>query len=382
MALAKKIASNLSSPGELIEAVSLALKAEGASEDRYDFAKVSERKMANLETKANELVHTGNTGAGAELIPGAIQTTDFLDLAPTIFPTLEMFKGFHGRNMDKTMEVPIIGEIGLHNLEAESTGDTLTNVNASTGTLATAKCTIAQKKLAFRVTVSDEEVRFSNVIDIVAALQKKLADSSARTTVSALINGDTVLTANTNINLIDGTPTGTEHYLVGDGLRKSAFSDSTATDGGTLAFADFITAMNSLGENTTGDLFWLFGTYSHNLALTINEFSQQYINGAFSTVRTGKVPSFLGYDVAVERYLNKSNTAGKISATGANNAKGSVILADKYAMQWGYNGDYSIELVRVPAKGWQLVGYYYLGLTSASGKAGTDKRISMLYNLS
>jgi hypothetical protein len=65
----KTIAKDINSVGGFIEAVSLALKNEGASEDRYDFAKASEIKMAQLETKANELVHTGNTGAGAELIP-------------------------------------------------------------------------------------------------------------------------------------------------------------------------------------------------------------------------------------------------------------------------------------------------------------------------
>lgn len=370
----KKIAT-ISSPTELIDAVSLALKNEGADESRYDFAKASEVKMAQLETKANELVHTGNTGFGAELIPGAVQTTDFLDLAPQINPTLGMFKGFHGRNMDKTMEVPVIGELALHNLEGEATDDTLDVVNASSGKLPTAKVTIAQKKMVFRVTISDEEVRFSNVVDIVATMQKKLAESAARTTISALINGDTVTTANTNINLIDGTPASTAHYLAGDGLRKTAFANSNAFDGGTLAYADFLTAMGAMGENVSGDLMWLFGTGSHVTALGLDEFKNQYINGSYSVVNDGRVRNFLGNDVAIDRYLQKSNVAGKISATPANNTKGSIILADKYAMQWGHNGDYSVELVRIPAKGWQLVGYYYLGFAASSGKGVQTKML-------
>lgn len=384
MASFKKIASSLSSAQELIDAVSLALKEEGASEDRYDFAKASERKMAErMETKSNELVHTTNTSAGAELIPGAVQTTDFLDMAPLINPTLAQFKGFHGRNMNKIMEVPCVGELALHKLEAESTGDTLTSVNASTGTLATGKVTVTQKKLAFRVTVSDEEVRFSNIVDIIATMQRKLADSASRTTVSALINGDTEAAATTNINHIDGTPAGTEHFMACDGLRKAAFTASSTTDGGTLAFADFLTAQRAIGENASNDLMWLFGTYSHSLALGVAEFQQQYINGASSTVLTGKVPSFLGYDVVVDRYLGKANTAGKVDVgTPGNNTKGQILLADKYAMQWGYNGDYSIELVRIPAKGWQLVGYYYFGASASTNKAGADDNVALLYNLS
>lgn len=378
-----KVASSITSPQELIEAVSLQLKSEGMQEERYDFAKASEMKMASLETKANELIHTGNTGYGAELIPGAVQTTDFLDLAPTVNPTLANFKAFHGRNMNAIMEVPVIGELPLHTIEAESTGDTLTSVNASSGKLPTAKVTVNQKKLVFRVTVSDEEVRFSNVVDIVATLQKKLADSAARTTVSAFINGDTVTSATTNINHIDGTPGGTEHFLLCDGLRKTAFTAGSTTDGGTLAFADFLTAQRSIGENANNELMWLMGTFSHSLALGVAEFQQQYINGASSTVLTGRVPSFLGYDVVVDRHLGKANTAGKVDVgTPGNNTKGQILLASKYDLQWGYNGDYSIELVRIPAKGWQLVGYYYVGATSACNKAGSDDSVALLYNLS
>ncbi len=373
---------NISSPAELAEGISFLMKSEGCSEDQYDIAKASEKKMAEREIKANELIHTGNTGYGAELIAANVLTTDFLDLAPTINPTLGMFKGFHGRNMNLTMKVPIIGEVGLHTIEAESTADTLANVNASSGKLATADVTITQKKLIFRATVSDEEVRFSSVVDILATLQKKLADSWARTIVSALINGDTVTSATTNINQIDGTPGGTEHFLACNGLRKTSFTDSTTTDGGTLAFADFISALKLVGENASSDLFWLFGTFSHSLALTIDEFKQQYVNGSGSTVLSGKVPNFLGYDVAVDRYLGKANTAGKVDVgTPGNNTKGQIILADKYAMQWGYNGEYSIELVRIPAKGWQLVGYGYFGATSCSAKAGSDSKVALLYNL-
>lgn len=67
--MAKTIAKDITSPQEMIEAMSLALKMEGYSEDRYDFAQASEQKLASMETKADELVHTTNTGAGAELIP-------------------------------------------------------------------------------------------------------------------------------------------------------------------------------------------------------------------------------------------------------------------------------------------------------------------------
>lgn len=135
-----------------------------------------------------------------------MQTTDFLDLAPTSNSIISNFKGYQGRNLNKLAEVPIIGELALHNIEAESTDDTLAVVGASTGKLPTAKATITQKKVVFRITLSDEEVRYSNVVDVVATAQRKLGDSFANTLISAFINGDTDLTADTNINLAVGTP--------------------------------------------------------------------------------------------------------------------------------------------------------------------------------
>ena len=165
----------------------------------------------------------------------------------------------------------------------------------------------------------------------------KLAASSGRTTASMIINADTAVAANTNINLIDGTPTGTEHYLAGNGLRKKALlSASTSFDAGTFDFSDFLTAINALGENAanTDDLVWIMSRFSHTTALGIAEFKQQYINGSYSTVNTGKVPSFLGSDVFVNRYLGKTNATGKVSATPANNTKGQCLLVHRDAVQY------------------------------------------------
>ena len=382
---AKSIASSVKSPQELIEAMSLSMKNEGADESKYSFEKALEAKQTQMERKANEVVHTTNTGYGAELIPGAIQTTDFLDLAPKLNPLLGAFRGFHGRNMAKIMEVPAIGELPLHLLSSEwTTGTAPAQIVAGKGKLPTDKLTITQKKFLFSVDISDEEMRYATVLDIVATTQRKLAESSARTSVSTIINGDTDTSATTNINTIDGTPAGTEAYLAFDGLIKKCFSGSTTADGGTLAFADFITALNLLGEKAVAeDIMFLFGTYSHNLALSISEFSQQYINGAASTVMTGRVPNFLGSDVFVNRYLAKGTTAGKVATgTPSNNSKGRMLLVHKDAVQYGYNGDYNIEIFRAPGFGWQILGYYYAGAAISSGNAGTDAQVAMLYNLS
>lgn len=382
-----KSLGSIKSSEDLISAVSSTLKAEGKSEAQYDMQKAIEAKMAAgmLETKANEVMHTGNSGYGAELVPGAIQTTDFLDLAPKLNPLLGAFPGFHGRNLPKIAEVPVIGELPLHNLAGEwTTGAPGTKITQGAGKLPTAKVTLTQKKYLFSVDISDEETRFVTVIDLISKIQMKLAESSARTMISAIINGDTDANINTNINLIDGTPGGTEHYLGGDGLRKKALASATTSfDAGTFGFADFLTLIQALGENAADpeQLLWIFGRYSHSAALGLDEFKNAYINGVASTALSGRVPPFLGSDVAINRYLGKANASGKVSATPANNSKGQIMLVHKSAVQYGYNGDYSIELYRVPGFGWQVLGYYYMGFAISSGDAGTDPTVAELYNV-
>lgn len=371
------------STSKLAEGLSAELKNLGRSEAEYDVAKNLEAKASlGLETKANEIMHTTNTGYGAELVPGNILMTDFLDMAPKSNPLLQFFQaGFHGRNMDLKMDVPVIGELPLHQLMPEQTTGALAFAQGL-GKLPTAKVTIQQKERFFSVDISEYELRFA-VVDLLAIIKKKLADSVANTMLSDFINGDTVLTANTNINLIDGTPTGTESYTGADGLRKTAFANSKAFDVGTLDFADYITLLAALGNNATNeDIVYIHSVIARNAALGISEFKQAYINGVNSSVMTGKVPNFLGASVADTRWLPSANTAGKVSATPANNTKGSILAVHKSAVQHGTNGDYNIEVYRVPGKGLQVIGYYFYGHAIASSLAGQDSTVALGYNIS
>lgn len=381
-----KSIGEFSKTADLAQALSDVMKSEGAEEKSYDINKALEQKSAMLETKANEVVHTSNTGFGAELIQGNILLADFLDLAPKMDDILGQFRGYHGRNLPKQCTEAIIGELPLHNIAPEwTTGTPPSMIAQGLGKLPTGSVTLNQKKFFFSVDVSDEEVKFASIVDLLAHIQMKLAGSSARTTVSAIINGDTATGANTNINLIDGTPVGTEHYLAGNGLRKKTFaSASTSFDAGTFDFSDFLLPINALGENAanTDDLLWLFSRFSHTTALGIAEFKQQYINGSYSTVNTGKLQSFLGSDLYVNRYVGKANAVGKVSATPANNVKGQALLVHRDAVQYGYSGDYNIELFRVPGFGWQVIGYYYMGFDVVGGQAGTDPLVASLYNIS
>lgn len=386
---AKPIAANITDTKMLAESIGMELKSMGRSEAEYDVLKNLEAKsQALLETKANEIMHTTNTGFGAELVSGAVLLTDFIDQLPKASPLMAFFQaGFHGKDLDKIAEVAAIGEASLHQLMPEQTTGALA-IAQGLGKLPTAKVTITQKERFFTVDISEYELRFA-VVDITAIVKDRLAKSAANTMISDFINGDTVLTLNTNINLIDGTPTGTESYTGADGLRKNAFANSKATDVGVLDFADYITLLAALGNNgVTEDMAYIHSLGARNAALGIAEFKQAYINGVNSTALTGVVPNIMGANIYVDRFLGASNTAGKVSATPANNVKGSILAVHKTAVQWGTNGDYNIEVYRVPGKGLQVIGWYFYGHAIASGTsggtglAGQDPTVALGYNIS
>ena len=56
--------------------------------------------------------------------------------------------------------------------------------------------------------VSDEEVRFVNVVDVVATIQRKLAASAARTQEALILNGDTTSGATGNVSSTPNTGSG------------------------------------------------------------------------------------------------------------------------------------------------------------------------------
>lgn len=373
-----KIARNAE---ELINIVSTELKSEGLAEEQYDLQKAIEVKNARsgLETKANEVMNTWATGYGAELVPGAIQTTDFLDLAPRFSPFIWALKWYHGRNLNKIQEVPVIWESPMHDLGSEWTTGAGA-VAQGKWKIPTAKITLTQKKYEFSVDVSDEEVRFVNVVDIVATIQRKLAESAARTQEALILNGDTETGATWNVNSDDGAPASTRYYLGADWLRKTALS--AAVDVWALTFDDYLSVLALLGKNgaNPADVFWLFNHSTYIKSLWVTEFKDSAMNGRGSTINTGALTNVLGSDVFISRDFGKTEADWKISVTAWNNTKGWFLAIHNSAVQYGYSGDYQIEIARIPGKGFQIFGYYFMGLGINSSLVWQDATVWLAIN--
>jgi hypothetical protein len=370
--------------------VSEQLKAEGKSEAQYDLAKASEVKAASsklFETKANEVIHTGNTNFGAELIQGAVTTSDFIDLATADSSALSFFQGFHGRDMDMTTKVPAIGELDYHGLASEWVDDT-TNPAAAmgipTGKMPTATVQIDQQQYTFKIDLSDKQSRFS-VVDVVQKLTQLLGKSAGRTILATAFNGDTVTTT-ANINNFGIAPAlnadGTRKYFLGaNGLRKAGIA-AGGVNVGTLTFDQLMSVAFALNDNWNSpeDVAFFMDRGSYNKTLLLNEFKTNSVNGRFSTVNTGAVSNVAGSDVFVlGNILPKTDANGRVDAsTPANNTKGTIIAAHKFSLQYGFNGNYEIEIFRIPTVGWRIAGHYYAGFAVADSLTGMPTATSRL----
>lgn len=367
----------------IIDIISWHLKEQWLDEKQYDLAQAIEMKKSMwLETKSNEVINTWNTWYGAELVPWAVQTTDFLDLVPQYSSFIWRLKGFHWRNLNKIQEVPVIWQLPMHDLGAEWT-TWAGAIAQGKGKLPTAKVTITQKKYDFSVDVSDEEIKFVNVLDIVATINRKMAESAARTQEALILNWDTVTAWTWNINSDDQAPVGTEYYLWADWLRKSAFTNSWTVDLATLEFADFISMMAKLGRNATqADCVWLFNRPTLTKALWISEFLEAYKSGKVSTSQTWVISNILGYDILDAYDFPLTEADWKVSYdTPANNVKWGCMLLNTNAVQYGYAWDYNLEIFRIPGKWYQVLGYYFMGVATNEKLAGqTENMIALWYN--
>jgi HK97 family phage major capsid protein len=359
--------SQVGSSAEMVAVMKKAYEAEGHVDNRWvneakSFEAIQTKNLLFGENKADEIMHTTNTNAGAELVPDSVLATDFIDLIPKSQSLIGVFPGFHGRNMDKIMKVPVIGETPLHDLGSERTTGAFA-VAQGKGKLPTGEVTITQKKFEFSIDVSDELARFG-IVNVLAEVQKKLAKSAARTIEAFILNGDVVTAATGNVNSDDGAPASTRYYLGADGVIKQAFTDSLTANLGTADITDFTTLMNLLEDYASDpeDMVWVFNRQTYNKYLTVDQFLDASKNGKSSTVNSGAITNIFGSDVFIARDLKKAEADGKRSVTESNNTLGRLALIHKMAVQYGFNGVYEIEMVRVPAQGWQVFGHYYMGL--------------------
>lgn len=349
-----------------------------------------EKQMDEFKTKdnANEVMHTGNTGYGEELVPTDELTQDVLNMIPEYGSFLGQLRGFHGNNMGKSVSMPIIGDVGFARGIDERTSSALSH-NQATRKMSTDKVTITQQTLYMNIDISRQELLYS-VDDLSQTVKTKMAKAFSRTLESAMINGDTSDTATGNINCADATPSSTfadgaqDHRLLFDGLRKTFLSGSVNVDYkdvGSPSWANLIQTRGLLGDYSfdLDNMLLLMNGKTYNKYLTITEFADASKNGQFSTIQTGKVDGPVsGVQMAVPRDYPLTYTDGLAynDTTTYPSDKGGFMFLRKDAIQYGYGDPIDMENYKVVGQGVTIVAAMDAGFTVVNKKAGVqDPRV-------
>lgn len=184
-----------------------------------------------------------------------------------------------------------------------------------------------------------------SLIPVGEQLMKQLDESGENAIEYIIFNGDTATGANTNLNLIDGTPSisGLDKplYLVTDGILKLPIITTTTLSrdaGATFDEDDFLQTYkllpNALRQVKDNLLFVIDGD-TEVAAMAIPSIKTRDVFSA-ATLEEGMLIRMWGIDIFNSGQIALANTAGKISATGANNTKGRIacVVCPYWALGW------------------------------------------------
>lgn len=337
-------------------------------------------------TNANEALHTTQTGYGKELVPVNVLSDEVLDMTINEAPLLSFLPGDHGRNMNATEKVPIIGEPGYFAGNSEWDGSA-TTLAVGTHKTPTAEVTITQVPLIMSIPISKRLLNYS-VVDLESHIKTAIAKAAARTITAMIINADAETGATGNVNSDDQAPAttyGATHYSLqtDHGLRELAINGTSLTvNVGTLARADFTSLENILGDLYGEECLWITNRKGYNTISALDDFSDASKRGESSTINGNAVGNIDGADVFVTREMGLTKADGKLSATASNNVKGQLGLLWTPAVQYGFGQPLEIDVVKIPGKGIQIVATMEFGFTIVQLKAGlTDSSVALGINI-
>lgn len=337
-------------------------------------------------TNANEALHTTQTGYGKELVPVNVLSDEVLDMTIEEADLLSFLPGDHGRNMNATEKVPMIGEPGYFTGNSEWDG-TATTVPVGTHKTPTAEITITQAPLIMNIPISKRLLNYS-ITDLESHIKTAISKAAARTVTAMIINADAETGATGNVNSDDQAPAttyGATHYsLQSDhGIRELAINGTGLTvNVGTLTRGDFVSLENVLGDLFGEDCLWIMNRKAYNATTALDDFSDASKRGEASTINGNAVANIDGADVFVTREMQLAEADGKLSATASNNTLGQIGLLWTPSVQYGFGQPLEMDVVKVPGKGILIVATMEFGFTIVQQKAGvTDSSVALGINV-
>ena len=354
--------------GKMKELLKEAKDLFGVSYEEKDFEE-------NVETKANETMHSTNVAFGKEIIPTNVMLDPMLDLLPNYSKFINLFPGNHGTDMPVSAIVPIIGEADLFVGNGEWTGASDIDLTPAKQGPTTWSATITQGQFLLQVNISKRELNYGPE-QLEAIVRERINRAAGRTIDAVLVNGDTASSGNVN-----GTYSSSAYYAQCDnGIRKVGIAN-TAVTVGTLDAGSYLDVVSVLDEWYQSDLDNLVIVEPSNVymkTLQLDEVITMDKFGPSATINTGVLAKVWNIDVVTERdFPALTNSAGKVDTTAGNNTTGSFAVVYKPAVQYGFGQPLEIDLFKVPGKGVRLVATMEFGFTIVNGVAGLGKTVGL-----
>ena len=351
-------------------------------------------KSAGIAAKADEVMQQDLTSYGDEWVGVAYSSNLWESIRKGTFvldriPSIEVPAGH------ESVVIPLESGDPTYYKVAETTAHDSTMLfpvaSVTSSQMGTANTTLSLAKMGARVSWSGE-LEEDSLIPFVSQLRNQLAVAGAEYLESAILDGDTATAASTNINDIaaTGAVTGTEHFLLFNGMRKSPLVTTTANSrsGGVLDINDFLETIKLMGAAGINALdiakvSFILDPHTNYKALTLPEVLTRDVNTQ-ATVEGGLLSRIFGYDVNVSGSINKlsanrkTNSAGKIDQdVTSNNTKGAILAARWDQWMFGWRRRMTMEVTRYPrSDSSEIVALMRMGLVQRDTEAS-----AITYNL-
>lgn len=348
----------------------LALKAAGFA------GKADEVDYSTLASYGDEWVGVGYSSALWEAIRVGSWVVGRL-------PTVEVPQGYESINLPLESTDPVFYKVAENTTYDSTMEYPVPTVDSSR--LGTGKVTLSLAKMGARVLWTGE-LSERSLIPFASQLRMQLQVAGQEQLEHAIIDGDTVTTATTNINDIaaTGAQGGTELYLLFNGFRKSPLVTTTANSrsaAGSLAIDDFIETaklMGGAGINALdrSKVTFIVDPLTHYAASQLEEVKTRDVFNR-ATLENGLVASVYGYEVKASGSIcykasnRLSNTAGKVDQdTTTNNLYGSILAVRWDQWKFGFQRRMTMETTRFAASDTnEIVSFMVVGLIQRDTEA-------------
>lgn len=324
-------------------------------------------------------------GAGDELVPTNLmpQLWDDFFLASRVAGALQRI------NMSTNpFDVPLgLGSVtwrkGVQN-------NAVAQANPSTGKITLTSTELVTEQ-AWSYTLDEDAV-----VAMAPAIRARLAQSGGEAMDAFALNADATASSTGNINLDDATPDADSYYLSDgqDGIRHQWLVDNATPLGldenGALVDASIVAEMAAMGKYAIDPMSLVFvcdvSTYLAGFlatgsgapgenTITMDKF------GAGALVMTGQLAAYRGVPIIVSASHPLGEADGKVSATAANNTKGSLSIINRNMWYVGFRRNLLIEADRDIQRRQYILVTSFREAIGAHGTRSSNRHTGGIFNI-